>query len=101
MLWAIRRMGEYKTIIVTGRPERCRLQTLKWLDFNNMYFDSCDVFMRPNEPVNNHAADTVVKENLCRPFMDRIFAVFEDRDRMVAFWRSKGIVCFQVAKGTY
>jgi hypothetical protein len=27
----------------------------------------------------------------------RLVAVFDDRDKVVAMWRSKGVACFQVA----
>mgnify|MGYP006921288161 CR=1 FL=1 len=31
----------------------------------------------------------------------RLVAVFDDRDKVVAMWRSKGIPCFQVAPGSF
>jgi hypothetical protein len=32
---------------------------------------------------------------------NRLIAVFEDRNRIVAMWRNKGITCFQVASGNF
>lgn len=31
----------------------------------------------------------------------RLVAVFDDRDKVVAMWRSKGVACFQVAPGEF
>ena len=32
---------------------------------------------------------------------ERLIAVFEDRDRVVAMWRDAGVPCFQVAPGDF
>ena len=31
----------------------------------------------------------------------RLVAVFDDRDKVVAMWRSIGVACFQVAPGKF
>jgi hypothetical protein len=31
----------------------------------------------------------------------RLVAVFDDRDKVVAMWRSMGVPCFQVAPGDF
>ena len=32
---------------------------------------------------------------------ERLVGVFDDRDKVVAMWRSKGVACFQVAPGDF
>lgn len=55
------------------------------------------------------AGDHQPDENLKGGWLDaltptdrkRLVAIFDDRDRVVAMWRNKGVACFQVAPGDF
>jgi predicted kinase len=90
----------YTVLFVSGRPEDYRGPSEEWLrDYSfDGYFA---LFMRP---FNNKKPDTEVKAQIydryIKPYFDVLFTV-DDRDAVVAMWRSKGLVCFQVAAGAY
>jgi len=87
-----------KIWILTGRRESCRQKTLKWLERNHVYIGSNQLLMRPDGDFRH---DTIVKpEMLAKAFVDP-YIVFEDRNGMVEYWRSKGICCVQVADGDF
>jgi len=85
-------------LFVSGRDETCRPQTEVWL---TEWVDDPVLFMRP---AGDHRRDDVVKAEI----FDReirhqfnVLGVFDDRDQVVAFWRSIGLTCFQVAPGAF
>lgn len=89
----------YKVVIVTGRPARCLAATRQWLD--RRYISYADIFTRAD---GDFRADDIVKEEILDrdilPNFTPIFAI-DDRDRVVAMWRRRGIPCFQVADGDF
>lgn len=56
-------------------------------------------------PASDHRPDEQLKAEWLAQMQPRdrrrLVAIFEDRDRMVAMWRSHGIACFQVAPGAF
>lgn len=88
----------HKIKIVTGRSEAAREITLKWLRNNGLGILIEDLHMRG---IGDHREDTDVKPELLADFIDDIFMIFEDRQRMVDLWRSMGIACVQVAPGDF
>lgn len=101
----INQLGESAVLImVTGRSERCRVQTEKWL---NLYINGWNgLYMRAD---GDHRHDDVIKAEL----LDEIVAdkrissladitgVFEDRQQVVDMYRAKGLRVFQVAEGKF
>jgi acid phosphatase class B len=94
-----------RIVFVTGRMERGREKTEKWLETwtaVNSYDIRYNLVMRPN---GNHEDDHVIKEKWLHNLPDRqrrdIVGVFEDRQRVVDMWRRNGLRCFQVAAGDY
>lgn len=89
-----------KIVFCTGRPERYRETTRRWL--NRIGFDPYSpLYMRP---ANDRRDDDIIKSEL----LDRIILdgfdpimAFDDRDRVVAMWRSRGVPCAQVAPGNF
>jgi hypothetical protein len=87
-------------LLVSGREERWRPQTERWLTRHGIVYDG--LFLRPT---GDHRKDTVVK----REIYDRHIAghytvrvVFEDRDQVVRMWRDDlQLPCFQVAWGDF
>lgn len=91
-------VNEY-VVLMSGRDEVCRDATKDWLRQHAISIDS--LIMRP---VNDTRKDSVVKLELFRnqvaPYYN-VQAVFDDRDQVVAMWRSIGLPCYQVAPGAF
>lgn len=90
--------GHY-VYIVTGRDEKYRDITDKWLEENGVIFD--ELFMRPTEPDDRpKTEDSVVKHNLfnlhIRPLGHRIVGVYDDRHRVLRMWRKLGLTTFHI-----
>lgn len=87
-------------IYMSGRRESCRDDTLAWIS-THAFPKPHRLYMRPE---GDRRPDDIVKGELC----DQMFAdgyepilVFDDRDRVVEMWRSRGIPCAQVARGNF
>lgn len=85
-------------IFVSGRSDRTRHVTQKWLAVNGLFGD---IYMRKD---GDHRPDHIVKAEL----LDKIVAdgkrpimAFDDRDQVVKMWRARGIPCAQVADGNF
>lgn len=99
---------QFKVIFCTGRPEKTRKATLKWLENQGLIkitienLDAKDrLFMRKDK---DHRPDDEVKQDLLKEIRAAGYnpiVVFEDRSRVVEMWRRNGIKCCQVAPGDY
>lgn len=92
-------------LFCTGRPEKTREATVRWLADRGLMPNHEDagrcLFMRKD---GDHRPDDVVKAELLVEMRDEGYEpimVFEDRKRVVDMWRAKGIRCCQVAPGDY
>ncbi len=91
--------GEYSISILSGRDEKARQLTEDWLRQYGVTYDW--LFMRPS---GNNQKDCLFK---CRIYINEILPhyevefVLDDRDQVVAFWRSIGLTCFQVDYGAF
>jgi len=97
--WANDRLVGPKVILVTGRDEKYRQATEKWLDDNRISYDG--LLMRPPDDTRR---DDIIKQEIyekCIKDNYSVFLVLDDRDRVVAFWRSINVPCFQVADGSF
>lgn len=91
-----------RIICCSGRNEAQREVTETWLDkMWGLVGRHSALYMRAD---GDYRADDIVKEEL----LDRIIAdgywpvlAFDDRDRVVAMWRRRGLVCCQVAEGDF
>lgn len=91
---------EIHVFLITGREEKFRSQTERWLKKYKIKYES--LFMRPT---GDHRKDTVVKMEIYKKNIadkyDVIF-VLEDRDQVVAMWRIQlGLTCLQVEYGDF
>jgi hypothetical protein len=89
------RLG-YDIEIWSGRTERVRLKTEKWL---SRYCGS-QGFLLKMRPIGDYTPDEQLKER----WLDEALAaaknidmVFDDRQKVVDMWRRRGIPCFQYA----
>ncbi len=83
-----------KIIIMSGRSEVCRQETLDWLDRYGIPHD--DVIMRPAE---EQCSDDILKAELYgQHIRDRynVMGVIDDRPKVCRMWRQLGLSVFQV-----
>ena len=89
----------WRLLIVTGRPEDCKFETIVWLKSHVLFYDA--LYMRKS---GDHRADDIVKREILaqiRTEHGEPIIAFDDRDRVVDMWRSEGITCAQVAPGDF
>ena len=89
----------YKIVLVSGRVERIRQKTVAWMKRSWVAYD--ELFMRPD---GDFRPDDVLKEEILdRDILPRFTPImaFDDRDRVVAMWRRRGVPCLQVAPGDF
>ena len=89
-----------RVIFVTGREEKWRELTEKWLAEKTI-FNWRYLYMRP---MGDARKDFVVKREIYETHIKgkfNVVTVLDDRDQMVAFWRSEGLPCWQVNYGDF
>lgn len=85
-------------IFVSGRESSCQVDTESWL---RRYFQDYTLYMRQ---AGDYRPDYVVKKEVYQKYIIRNFYVttaIDDRDSVVALWRSLGLTCLQVAYGDF
>ena len=96
------RCGKPETaiLIVSGREDRWRPETERWLDRHGIAYDG--LFMRR---AGDRRKDTVVKREIYEAHIAgkyTVRVVFDDRDQVVRLWRDElELPCFQVAWGDF
>jgi len=86
-------------IIVSGRMDSCWTETVKWLGSHSVPYRL--LYMRETGDMR---PDSVVKEEILDLIMRRgldVRGVIDDRQQCVDMWRSRGLVCLQVAPGNF
>jgi len=90
-------------MLLTGRNERVRVCTEKWLATYGVQYDR--LLMRG---LGDRREDTIVKKELLDAFLleedlgpKQIESIFEDRQRLVDMFRAEGYHVCQVAKGDF
>jgi uncharacterized HAD superfamily protein len=102
-LWCREIMNRMKTdhtiIIVSGRTDALKADTLIWLQRHDVHFD--EIYMRKDK---DNRDDRIVKkeiyEKFIKPDYDVLF-VLDDRAKVVAMWRAEGLVCLQCDCGDF
>jgi predicted kinase len=88
-----------RVFLISGREEKYRKVTERWLQTHGIAYDG--LFLRRNKDFRK---DTVIKRQIYEREIHgkyRVLFVLEDRDQVVAFWRSLGLTCLQVAEGDF
>lgn len=86
-------------IVMSGRDASCRAITEKWLNDNNIVWDT--LLMREEGDMRK---DSIVKRELFDTYIARhyfIEYVLDDRQQVVDMWRDMGLKCLQVAPGNF
>jgi hypothetical protein len=92
----------FKIVIFSGRSQVTESETRFWLEKFGVPFDL--LVMRSTSNEFKFMRDDDLKEkwlNDIFPNKSEIFAVFDDRNKVVEMWRRNGITCFQVADGDF
>ena len=100
MFWALDATGQHTIVLASGRNERSRDATMKWLQENNLWDYRAKLYMRK---ADDFRSDDIVKQEI----LDQIIVdygkkpdmVFDDRPRVVRMWRDNGIFVFNVYQG--
>jgi phosphoglycolate phosphatase-like HAD superfamily hydrolase len=93
--WVRNLAPEYRVIIVTGRPDEYRQQTVDWLHRHNVSYDQ--ILMRRS---GDHRPDYVVKREILEQVgRSRVAFVIDDRPSVCDMWRECGLRTIQVAVG--
>jgi hypothetical protein len=90
---------DYKILLVSGRTDDLRSQTLDWLKRYRIPFDR--LFMRRARDMR---PDQVIKEEIfTQNIKDQyeILFVLDDRRKVVDMWRSLGLTVLQCAPGEF
>lgn len=95
------REARYRIIFASGRDEVCRDDTHDWLINHGVAFGNDRLFMRPKK---DGRPDSEVKMEIYKrdiePYFDVAY-VLDDRNAVVAMWRSLGLTVLQVADGAF
>ena len=93
---ALRHDHEVDLIVVSGRSDYYKEQTIKWLTDNEIFYD--EIYMRKYK---DHRDDAVVKGEIADEILKthRILGVFDDRQRVVNMWIQRGIWVFDCGQG--
>lgn len=89
----------HKIIIISGRDEICKPETIQWLQQHEIPYNH--LHMRP---ANNFDPDTTIKNNIFQfHIKDKFFIdyILDDRTQVVDLWRSLGLTCLQVNYGDF
>ena len=93
------RKQDYKIILVTGRDDSYRLQTIDWLKKYNVSYD--ELYMRVE---SDHRADDLIKKEIYENSIQKkykVLFVLEDRLSVVKMWREIGLFCLQCDWGDF
>jgi hypothetical protein len=90
----------YNIIFCSGREDQYQPETKRFIEKHlpNM---SYQLFMRKS---GDFRKDSIIKEEIFRNHIEGKYCVdfiLDDRNSVVNFWRSLGLVCFQVAEGDF
>lgn len=81
-----------QVIFVSGRPERCRKDTVRWLNKHYGIYDHV-IYMRKDD---DRREDYVVKEEILKKYLEPLYdilCVFDDRPSVIDMWRRNGLLC--------
>jgi len=87
---------DYPVVLVTGRPEKYREVTEKWLKDNGIRHDA--LYMRKD---NDRRSDTITKQEILDLYLDKtkIEMAVDDRPSILRIWRSNGLKTIDVGDG--
>ena len=104
-------------IFCSGREDKYRDPTIRFIEqhvkSDNLAFTQDPMETSSMQPVpyklymrksDDFRKDAIIKEEIYKTHIEgkyNVLLVLDDRNQVVDFWRSKGLVCFQVAPGNF
>lgn len=91
-LLALVHLAGGKVVLMTGREDKFRSITEKWLKDNEVVYG--ELLMRQSE---DKRPDYIIKKELYEKHIKdkyNVFAIFEDRPQVVKMWRAEGFYVF-------
>jgi hypothetical protein len=98
---ALFRSGVYDIYVMSGRDEKYRDVTEYWFDRHLILHYRQELIMRKR---GDSRPDEVVKKELYQEhehLSRRVWAILDDRNKVVKMWRDLGLTCLQVADGSF
>lgn len=91
----------YKIIFFSGRTDKCKNETIKWLCENIAYLKDreFEIYMRK---VGDIRSDDIVKEELYNTYIKdkyNVLGVFDDRLKVCRMWYKLGLFVFNCNQG--
>lgn len=91
----------YGIIYLSGREEKYRVQTARWLATHVVVPANISLLMRLT---GDYRADDVIKREIYYHYIEPyygVLCVLDDRNRVVEMWRKLGLTVLQVADGDF
>lgn len=87
---------DFTIVLVTGRPERFKKETQKWLGRYGVPYET--LIMRKDRDTR---ADDIIKQEILDAYFDKamIEMVIDDRPRVIRMWQANGLKVEDVGKG--
>lgn len=102
LITLVRAMPDDWTIEVwSGRSDEVREQTLEWLNKHGLGYSYIETLRM--RTAGDHRVDNIVKGEWFDALApeERPTLAFDDRQQVVDMWRSRGVLCCQVAPGDF
>ena len=96
LAFAAHQQAGHRVEIWSGRSDAVRAETEAWLDRHGLRPDR--LLMRRDR---DHTPDEVLKEGWLDAADRRPSLIYDDRNKVVAMWRRRGLTCAQVAPGDF
>lgn len=90
----------YKIILLTGRPEIYKEDTVTWLCKHFVPYHELHMLPVAKQYVKDAVVKLKIYEREISPKYD-VIAVFEDRKQCVDMWRKIGLLCFQPKESNF
>lgn len=106
-----------KIIFCSGREDKYKPETIRFIEKHCLVDNSNDPkdrdwipMVKPIEyqlymrKTDDFRKDAIIKEEIYQENIEgkvNVLLILDDRSSVVSFWRSKGLVCFQVAPGDF
>ena len=100
LLMAMKASG-FRTIILTGRPERYRVATMEWMERELVAAVIDGLLMRSDDDYSpaHELKPKMLTEMLGDKSNQRVLFILEDTEKVVRAWRLLGYKVFQVGDG--
>lgn len=86
-------------ILLSGRKDVCRPETEQWLDEWTVPYDHLYMRAADDDRKDGYTKYDLFNEHIRDNY--NVLFMLDDRDQVVALWRTMGLACFQVNYGNF